>query len=106
MQPTPGLCDAGVVSLVLLTKPIFGPPHLHHRRPHRCHFVGDLSPEMDPAQYVRAVRALYRWYCQEAGQPDANDESRDVWPPLVINTHGWIQVGSHDTLLGYTVAFG
>jgi len=77
-----------VVSLSLLTSPVLGPPHLHQRAPQRCHFLGDVSPQGEPVRYMQAVRSLYAWYCQHS---EGTGQQR--WPPLVVNTHGWIQVG-------------
>lgn len=77
---------AGLVSLHWLDSPIFGPPHVRMRRPDLAHFLGDTSPQSDPAAYVEAVRSLCQHYHAQA-------RTGNALPPLVVNTHGWIQVG-------------
>jgi len=71
----------------MLMSPILGPPHLHQRPPEMSHFLGDVSPQGEPERYLQAVRSLYAWYCQHSG-----GMGHQRWPPLVVNTHGWIQV--------------
>ena len=39
---------------------------------------------------MSAVRSLYCWY-RQYGASDASTASAGRWPPLVINTHGWIK---------------
>ena len=39
---------------------------------------------------MSAIRSLYCWYRQH-GASDASTASAGRWPPLVINTHGWIK---------------
>ena len=51
---------------------------------------GDTSPQGDPELYVSAVRSLYCWY-RQYGASVASTASAGRWPPLVINTHGWIK---------------
>lgn len=80
---------AGLVSLTLLDKPVFGPPHLHMQQPTRCHFIGDLSPQGNPLHYLASVRSLYDWYLNQSGR---KEQGNTVRPPLVVNTHGWIKV--------------
>ena len=50
---------------------------------------GDTSPQGDPELYVAAVRSLYGQY-RLAGTVDASTGIRR-WPPMIINTHGWIK---------------
>ena len=80
---------AGLLSLTLLEKPLFGPPHAHMQQPTRCHFIGDLSPQGNPLHYLSSVRSLYDWYCNHSAP---QQEGASVRPPLVVNTHGWIKV--------------
>ena len=77
------------MSLTLLEKPLFGPPHLHMQQPTRCHFIGDLSPQGNPLHFLSSVRSLYDWYWNHAG---TKQQGNTVRPPLVVNTHGWIKV--------------
>ena len=80
---------AGLVSLTLLEAPLFGPPHAHLQSPTRAHFIGDLSPQSNPAHYTAAVQSLHDWYREHSAKHLGNGKAR---PPLVINTHGWIKV--------------
>ncbi len=82
-------CNAGLVSLTLLNKPLFGPPHMHMQQPTRSHFIGDLSPQGNPLHYLSSVRSLQQWYWNHFG---TNKDGDVIRPPLVINTHGWIKV--------------
>lgn len=86
------VCYAGLVSLTLLDKPVFGPPHLHMQQPTRSHFIGDLSPQGNPLHYLASVRSLYDWYWNHCG---SKQQGSTVKPPLVVNTHGWIKVHRH-----------
>lgn len=78
----------GLVSLTLLDKPLFGPPHMHMRHPTRSHFIGDLSPQGNPLHYLSSVRSLHQWYWSQCDKQQDGPHAR---PPLVINTHGWIK---------------
>lgn len=82
-------CYAGLVSLTLIDKPLYGPPHLHMQQPTRCHFIGDLSPQGNPVHYLSSVRSLYDWYWSHSG---TTQQGNTVRAPLVVNTHGWIKV--------------
>lgn len=46
---------------------------------------GDVSPQSDPDRYMSAVQSLYNQYL--AMGTDAHGR----WPPLVVNTHGWVK---------------
>jgi len=62
---------------------------------------GDVSSQSDPARYLQAVLALHAWYCAHAGSSggDAGNDAGPVWPPLVINMHGWITGLGFDLLV-------
>jgi polynucleotide 5'-hydroxyl-kinase GRC3/NOL9 len=77
---------AGLVSLTLLDRPLYGLPHMHRRPPARAHFLGALSAERDPTAYSAAVRALLAWHSARPG----------AGAPLIINSCGWIKVGAPD----------
>ena len=85
-------CDgwhAGLVSITLLDKPLFGPAHMHMQQPTKSHFIGDLSPQSNPLHYLSCIRSLHEWYWKHSG---TTKDGETVRPPLVINTHGWIKV--------------
>ena len=54
------------------------------------HLQGDTSPQGDPELYIASVRALYERYCQDYSTL-AGSSSIRRWPPLIVNTHGWIK---------------
>ncbi len=54
---------------------------------------GDTSPQGDPELYCAAVRSLYSWYLHSAADPLTG-----LWPPLVVNTHGWVKGVGLDVL--------
>lgn len=88
---TKGSCvlPAGLLSLHFLTDPIFGPPHLHQRRPDFTQFIGDVSPQSEIQQCSAAVHRLYESYRMHCSHQDSGITNQS---PLVVNTHGWIQV--------------
>lgn len=51
---------------------------------------GDTSPQSEPGAYLRSVQSLHAWYCHHAGSV-ANDGRSQCWPPLIVNTHGWVK---------------
>ncbi|CAE6443558.1 unnamed protein product [Rhizoctonia solani] len=99
---TPG----GIVSLNLLTTPIFGPPFTHPSRPSYAHFIGSTSPKTSPSHYLAALSDLAQRYQLEVKYSgsfgdDTTDEelvknSESV--PLVINTQGWVKGMGADLL--------
>jgi polynucleotide 5'-hydroxyl-kinase GRC3/NOL9 len=56
---------------------------------------GDISPQSDPALYLRNIAAMHHWYLNQ-GWAQAAAGGGHVsgacapWPPLVVNTHGWV----------------
>ncbi|GIL43267.1 hypothetical protein Vafri_1041 [Volvox africanus] len=93
----PEFTPPGLLSLHLLEpgSPVVGPPHAHSRRPWASRFVGDVSPEHDPQLYLAAVQALYGSYWNWAQRVVAGG---GAWPPLVVNTHGWVKGLGFDLL--------
>lgn len=99
----PELTVPGLVSLTSLRVPLLGPPYTHlvpgHLLGHKrwpasfSHFIGDISPQSHPELYCRAVRSLYLKYCQFG-----MDTSTGKWPPLIVNTCGWIKGVGLDVL--------
>lgn len=78
------LSMAGFVAGSALSAPIFGPPWLQQAvrpdvRPQVQVFLGDASPQGDPAGYLDAVAQV------TAGM------AADVSTPVVLNTHGWVR---------------
>ncbi|KAG9026443.1 Polynucleotide 5'-hydroxyl-kinase grc3 [Tulasnella sp. JGI-2019a] len=87
----------GMVSLHAVSRPLFGPPFTHPRRPYASHYIGSLSPRSAPSQYIASVAALLQTYrldlqcaMAEVGVDQDVDEhlSSDI-TPLIINTQGW-----------------
>ncbi|KAG8806919.1 Polynucleotide 5'-hydroxyl-kinase grc3 [Serendipita sp. 399] len=99
----PEFTPPGMVSLHVLTEPIFGPPFTHLRNPFRAHFVGSTSIRSLPLHYQACVLQLletYRLDIQYAFDLDEeihdNAETEEV--PLVINMFGWTKgVGAEIT---------
>ncbi|GIL99193.1 hypothetical protein Vretimale_4416 [Volvox reticuliferus] len=93
----PEFTPPGLLSLHLMEpgRPAVGPPHAHSRRPWASRFVGDVSPEHDPQLYLTAVQALYGSYWNWAQGLVAGGSA---WPPLVVNTHGWVKGLGFDLL--------
>ncbi|KAF8607773.1 hypothetical protein BDV93DRAFT_541952 [Ceratobasidium sp. AG-I] len=103
---TPG----GMVSLNVLTSPIFGPPFTHLSLPRCAHFVGGNSPRTSPSHYLSALSDLAQRYHLELKYSTAFDDEpmfdheRDVSHristtiPLVINTQGWVKGMGADLL--------
>eukprot|EP01105_Mastigella_eilhardi_P020722 TRINITY_DN4961_c0_g1_i1.p1 TRINITY_DN4961_c0_g1~~TRINITY_DN4961_c0_g1_i1.p1 ORF type:complete len:734 (-),score=179.72 TRINITY_DN4961_c0_g1_i1:25-1962(-) len=89
-------CDTGqpefnppmLVSLHLITTPIFGPTYCHLRKPLYSAFAGDITPASDPEYYLCCVNDVLE------------HASRLVPPtvPLIVNTNGWIYGIGRDML--------
>lgn len=77
----PEFTPPGLVSLNIVSSPLFGPPFTHLTFPLSAYFVGDVTPKDAVMLYVRTVLKLYDEYLQE----------RDIRLPLIINTHGWVK---------------
>lgn len=78
----PGQCEftpSAALSLVRVTKPLFGPPFTHVRTPEKMYFLGHVSPVSQPDTYSSAVLSLLE-HCRQ-NFPEA---------PLVVNTMGWV----------------
>jgi len=124
----PEATPPGLLSLHVALGPLLGPPHLRHAAPAAARFLGDVSPEGNPAAYVEAVHGLvgeYRRLCGggegeggrepgaaagEAAQAAAGGRAQALSssascsppalppPPLVVNTMGWITGVGYDLL--------
>ena len=95
----PEFTAPGLVSLHMLDGPALGPPHVHQRQPLACHFVGDVTPQSDPDLYLQAVQSLYGQYCSHAAEYAATAAGAGRWPPLLVNTHGWVKGLGFDLLV-------
>ncbi|KDQ14247.1 hypothetical protein BOTBODRAFT_132759 [Botryobasidium botryosum FD-172 SS1] len=89
---TPG----GMVSLHVISRPVFGPPFTHPSVPYRAHYVGASTPRSTPAHYLSSILALLQTYRLELQYPIPGGEEEDddrisSIIPLVINTHGWVK---------------
>ncbi|WFD06798.1 Polynucleotide 5'-hydroxyl-kinase grc3 [Malassezia vespertilionis] len=83
---------------------VFGPAWCLARVPLRAHFLGDISPREEPAQYSASVAALLRYFSTELHiykdesqvlrclhvEPSSTKTQRTpTTMPLIVNTHGW-----------------
>lgn len=84
---------SGLVSLHVVTSPIFGPPFTHPTLPFRAHYIGSATPRSGPSHYIAAIQSLmetYRLEIQNSYEDPMNDDNRlGSTVPLVINTQGW-----------------
>lgn len=74
---------------------MLGPPHCHLRPPQAAHFFGDVSPQCDPAYFLRCVTSLRDWHAAHS----AAAGGQGAPPPLVINTCGWVKGLGYDVLV-------
>ncbi|KAF8431848.1 hypothetical protein BGX38DRAFT_1277063 [Terfezia claveryi] len=65
----PEFAPPGMISLSVLSNPIFGPPFTHPAGPvsreskrHRAHHLGFVSPREDPGGYIQAAGDLFQYY--------------------------------------------
>ncbi|KAI3616361.1 hypothetical protein WG66_012621 [Moniliophthora roreri] len=79
----------GIVSLTVLSKPVFGPPWTHPTLSHPgyAHFVGSLTPKSSPGQYLSAIQSLIETYRLDLQLSVGDGNTGGV--PLVVNTMGW-----------------
>lgn len=103
-------CDAGqpefsapgMLSLTIVTKPIFSPPHTHiicgreDKYTIECEhemasFYGFTTSKINPVRYVESVRSLLQRYETMCSQMDEKI-------PLVINTDGWVKGMGYEIL--------
>lgn len=74
--------------------------------PARAHFLGALSPASDPERACAAVASLLSWHWQHgaAGDDESGGAAKKTkrpskfWPPLVVNTPGWVRSAGLDLL--------
>lgn len=81
-----GQCEftpAGMVSLSVITEPVFGAAFTHQRTPVASYFVGGDSPAECPSEFLTGIFALFdRYVLRCASSPTC---------PLVVNTQGWVK---------------
>ncbi|KAF8505075.1 hypothetical protein BU17DRAFT_101226 [Hysterangium stoloniferum] len=94
---------SGMVSLHIISSPVFGPPFTHPTMPYRAHYVGGTTPRSTPAHYLSCIEALTRTYrmdvqytyqektLNEEYDIDDGDNRLDGFIPLVVNTQGWFK---------------
>ncbi|KAL4250974.1 Polynucleotide 5'-hydroxyl-kinase GRC3 [Abortiporus biennis] len=88
---TPG----GMVSLNILSKPVFGPPFTHPSIPYQAHFIGSTTPKNSPSHYLDAIYSLVHTYNLDIQHPEDEDEDNEDdsrigdMAPLVVNMMGW-----------------
>ncbi|KAF8969892.1 hypothetical protein BDZ97DRAFT_1793241 [Flammula alnicola] len=87
---TPG----GMVSLNIISSPIFGPPFTHPTLPNYAHFIGSTTPRSSPSHYLDAIHALIQKYRLDIQNPaiemtDGQDPRIQDAIPIVVNTMGW-----------------
>ncbi|ORX92775.1 hypothetical protein K493DRAFT_338632 [Basidiobolus meristosporus CBS 931.73] len=80
----------GLVSLNLVSNPVFGPPFTHLQKPYRSYFIGNTTPRDDPGYYMACIRELVNVYRQELACK-INSNGEEIKAPLVINTQGWVK---------------
>jgi polynucleotide 5'-hydroxyl-kinase GRC3/NOL9 len=116
-QPEFGL--PGCLSLHLIREPVLEPVHLNIRTPLLSFYLGDVSSKNEPAVVLDAIRQLFERYSDElkslgydskAGRPSnkydiltcgaAERSSALLWPPLIVNTDGFIRYIGSEILLG------
>jgi len=82
------------------------------RPPHRAawaHFLGALSPASDPDRACATVSSLLRWHWQHGVEREETEKNsnnnkkkktakKPLWPPLVVNTPGWVRGAGLDLL--------
>ncbi|KAG8883466.1 Polynucleotide 5'-hydroxyl-kinase grc3 [Tulasnella sp. 331] len=91
----------GMVSLHVVSHPVFGPPFTHLQRPYMAHYIGSITPRSAPSQYIASIAALLQTYrldlqCaateldyMELDDEEGHNARRSDLIPLVVNTQGW-----------------
>lgn len=94
----------GAVGLWVLDQPVLGPAFTHQRSPLRAHYLGELSPQSCPDEYMGAIHQLLSYYQYEVqhlstflGEAAEGGRRSDA-VPLVINTQGWVKGLGEDLL--------
>ena len=84
------------------------------QRPERAHFLGALSPASDPDRACAAAASLLSWHWQHGGVESwsgsgnggaggvggnkKRGKTAKTWPPLVVNSAGWVRGAGLDLL--------
>ncbi|KAF8566382.1 hypothetical protein P879_09483 [Paragonimus westermani] len=81
----PEFTPSGMVSLTLISRPLFGPPFTHQLfpdlKPIRQCFVGCTTPSTAPQFYIDCLAYVFQAY----------NDLPEPRPPLIVNTMGWTQ---------------
>ncbi|KAI9489835.1 hypothetical protein BDB00DRAFT_840921 [Zychaea mexicana] len=89
---------SGMVSLHIIESPVLGPPYTHqHIPPVHSHYIGALSPAINPSHYLDSIGHLLHLYKTEYDNQIDVDNADLV--PLIINTQGWIGGLGYDLLI-------
>ncbi|KAL6065833.1 Polynucleotide 5'-hydroxyl-kinase grc3, variant 2 [Balamuthia mandrillaris] len=88
----PEFTPPGLISLLRIKKPIFGPAWAHMAPPLKSYYVGDSTVEDSPDLYLDGIYSLFDHYLHNLS----------ATMPLVINTHGWIKGLGYEMLLSIT----
>jgi hypothetical protein len=84
---------SGLVSLTLLTQPLYGPSNVHLRAPCAAHYLGQSSVIRCSPVFQNAVNALVDHYRTKVLTGNT------IAIPLVVNTHGWVTTTGWSTTL-------
>ena len=112
----PELTPPGLASLSHVSRPLLasGGPSARatgaggagavRRQPARAHFLGALSPASDPERACAVAACLLGWHWQHGGVESGGGEAQckgkraRSWPPLVVNSPGWVRGAGLDLL--------
>lgn len=73
---------SGMVSLLVLSKPLLRPSFLNCQKTYMSHFIGDHSVNSAPSHYGSCVQNLFNLYQQDPELAKL---------PLFVNTMGWVE---------------
>ncbi|CED84194.1 polynucleotide 5-hydroxyl-kinase grc3 [Phaffia rhodozyma] len=94
----------GSISLVVVEKPLLGPPFTHPAIPFRAHYLGSSSPRHNPTRYLTLIADLLESYRLSIQYPpfqgsSSIDRRNDSVIPIIVNTQGWVKGLGMDLLV-------